>query len=219
MTVSTINQLVIRNLGYQDYQSCWHAMQSFTNARNNETIDEIWLLQHQSIFTLGQNADIKHLKKPSHIPVVHIDRGGQITYHGPGQLIIYTLIDLHRKQWSIRHFIKLLEQAVITLLAQENISGITKDSAPGVYVDAMKLCSIGLRVRRGATFHGLALNVAMDLTPFRAINPCGHIGLKMTQLTDLGVNIDMPTISSRITTILTAQLDYHHWQVVTESLY
>lgn len=177
--------LVVRYLGQQEYLPCWQAMQAFTDQRDEETPDELWLLEHPPIFTLGQSGSLQHVLQAGKVPVLQIDRGGQVTYHGPGQLVAYTLIDIKRKKLSIRQFVTQLEQSVIDLLAQKGIIAEGRCKAPGVYVDNKKICSIGLRVRRGHAFHGLALNVAMDLTPFSYINPCGHAGLEMTQLSEL----------------------------------
>ncbi len=177
--------LTIRWLGQQHYLSCWEKMREFTDAREPHTQDEIWFLEHDRVFTQGQNGKPEHVLNPGSIPVIQTDRGGQITYHGPGQLMVYTLIDLKRKQFTIRQFVTLLEQSVIDLLKHHHIESHAKKEAPGVYVDDKKICSIGLRVRRGSSYHGIAFNVAMDLEPFSRINPCGFSQLQMTQLADL----------------------------------
>jgi len=177
---------VTRHLGRVDYEPTWRAMQRFTDARRADTADEIWFLEHPPVFTLGVNASRAHLLAPGDIPVVQIDRGGQVTYHGPGQLVVYPLIDLKRAGLGIRAFVTALERAVIGLAAMYGISAAGRRSAPGVYVGERKLASIGVRVRRGGAYHGLALNVAMDLEPFGRINPCGYAGLEMTQLAQLG---------------------------------
>ncbi|HEY7962764.1 MAG TPA: lipoyl(octanoyl) transferase LipB [Steroidobacteraceae bacterium] len=177
---------VARHLGRVDYEPTWRAMQRFTDARRADTADEIWFLEHPPVFTLGVNASRAHLLAPGDIPVVQIDRGGQVTYHGPGQLVVYPLIDLKRAGLGIRAFVTALERAVIGLAAMYGISAAGRRSAPGVYVGERKLASIGVRVRRGGAYHGLALNVAMDLEPFGRINPCGYAGLEMTQLAQLG---------------------------------
>src|SRR5579864_3633103 len=177
---------VIRHLGLLDYEPVWRAMQRFTEERSRTTPDEIWFLEHERVFTLGVNASRAHLLAPGDIPVVQIDRGGQVTYHGPGQLVVYPLIDLKRAGLGIRAFVTALERAVIGLAAAYGISAAGRRSAPGVYVGERKLASIGVRVRRGGAYHGLALNVAMDLEPFGRINPCGYAGLEMTQLAQLG---------------------------------
>jgi lipoyl(octanoyl) transferase len=176
----------VRHLGLVEYEPTWRAMQRFTAERSAATPDELWLLEHPPVFTLGVNASRAHLIAPGEIPVVQIDRGGQVTYHGPGQLVVYPLIDLGRAGLSIRAFVSALEQAVVALAAEHGISARGSREAPGVYVGARKLASIGVRVRRGGSYHGLALNVALDLEPFSRINPCGYAGLEMTQLAELG---------------------------------
>ena len=177
---------VIRRLGRVEYQPTWHAMQRFTAERGAATPDEIWLLEHPPVFTLGANASRAHLLAPGDIPVVQIDRGGQVTYHGPGQLVVYPLIDLKRLGLGVRDFVTALERAVIGLAATFGIAAASRRSAPGVYVGDDKLASVGVRVRRQGSYHGLALNVALDLEPFARINPCGYQGLTMTQLSVLG---------------------------------
>jgi lipoyl(octanoyl) transferase len=176
----------VRRLGLVEYEPAWRAMQRFTEERDAATPDEIWFLEHPPVFTLGMNASRAHLLDPGDIPAVQIDRGGQVTYHGPGQLVVYPLVDLKRAGLGVRGFVTALEQAVIALAAGYGIAAQCRRAAPGVYVEGRKLASIGVRVRRGGTYHGLALNVAMDLAPFRRINPCGYPGLEMTQLADLG---------------------------------
>ncbi len=176
----------IRRLGKVEYEPTWRAMQRFTEERGAATPDEIWLLEHPPVFTLGANASRAHLIAPGDIPVVQIDRGGQVTYHGPGQLVVYPLIDLRRAGIGIRDFVCALERAVIDLAGQFGIAAEGRRSAPGVYVAGEKLASVGVRVRRQGSYHGLALNVALDLEPFSRINPCGYQGLKMTQLAALG---------------------------------
>jgi lipoyl(octanoyl) transferase len=177
---------VIRHLGLCEYEPTWRAMQRFTDERDGATQDEIWFLEHPPVFTLGLNASRAHLIAPGEIPVVQVDRGGQVTYHGPGQLVVYPLIDLSRARLGIRAFVTALECAVIELAAQFGILAEGRRDAPGVYVSGRKLASVGVRVRRGASYHGLALNVALDLEPFDRINPCGYQGLRMTQLAELG---------------------------------
>lgn len=177
---------VIRHLGHVDYDSTWHAMQRFTSERTAASADEIWFLEHAPVFTLGMNASRAHLIAPGDIPVLQIDRGGQVTYHGPGQLIVYPLIDLKRAGLGVRDLVTALEAAVINYAAELRITAHCRKNAPGVYVDERKLASLGIRVRRGSSYHGLALNVCMDLEPFERIDPCGYPGLQMTQLADLG---------------------------------
>ncbi len=177
---------VIRQLGRVDYAHTLQAMQRFTDERTAQTPDEIWFLEHFPVFTLGMNASRAHLLAPGDIPVVQVDRGGQVTYHGPGQLVVYPLIDLRRARLGIRDFVTALERAVIELAAASGIQAQCRRGAPGVYVAGEKLASMGVRVRRSGAYHGLALNVNLDLEPFARINPCGYAGLKMTQLSALG---------------------------------
>lgn len=176
----------IRHLGLREYEPTWRAMQRFTDERAPTTPDEIWFLEHPPVFTLGLNASRAHVLAPGDIPVVQVDRGGQVTYHGPGQLVVYPLVDLSRARLGIRDFVMALERAVIGLAAECGIDAECRRDAPGVYVSGRKLASVGVRVRRGASYHGLALNVALDLAPFERINPCGYAGLEMTQLSELG---------------------------------
>jgi len=178
--------LQVRHLGLIEYEPTWRAMQSFTAQRDAATADEIWFLEHPPVFTLGVSASRAHLLAPGDIPVVQIDRGGQVTYHGPGQLVVYPLIDLRRAALGVRDFVSALERAVIDLAADYGIAASARREAPGVYVEGRKLASVGVRVRRGGSYHGLALNVALDLAPFERINPCGYTGLLMTQLSELG---------------------------------
>ncbi|PJG82816.1 lipoyl(octanoyl) transferase LipB [Caviibacterium pharyngocola] len=181
--------IIIRQLGVRDYQEIWHKMQEFTDNRTATTTDEIWLVQHPAVFTQGSAGKPEHLLQRSDIPVVQSDRGGQITYHAPGQQIMYVLIDIKRQKaagrdLNIRQLVTALEQSVVNTLADYGIKSYPKADAPGVYVDGKKICSLGLRIRRGCSFHGLALNVNMDLSPFLMINPCGYAGLEMCQLAD-----------------------------------
>ncbi len=176
--------LIVRWLGQKDYQIVWQDMQQFTNQRNDETTDELWLLEHSPVFTQGQNGKPEHILNAGDIPIVQTDRGGQVTYHGPGQLMAYILMDMKRKKFTVRDLVTRLEQSVIDLLQDQSITAIAKREAPGVYINDKKICSIGLRIRRGATYHGIAFNIAMDLGPFSRIHPCGFSQLKMTQLID-----------------------------------
>jgi lipoyl(octanoyl) transferase len=176
----------IKWLGRVEYEPTWRAMQAFTDKRDSQTPDEIWFLEHPPVFTLGMSGKREHVLAAGDIPVVQVDRGGQVTYHGPGQLVVYPLIDLRRAGFGIRDFVTALERAVIDYVAEFGIGAACRRNAPGVYVDDRKLASVGIRVRRGAAFHGLALNVSLDLEPFRRINPCGYEGLQMTQLAALG---------------------------------
>lgn len=181
-----ISNLVIRDLALQDYQQVWHAMQQFTDQRNESSADQLWLLEHQPVFTQGQAGKEEHLLFPGDIPVVKVDRGGQVTYHGPGQLVVYVLLDLKRRNLGVRALVTMIEQVLVELLAGYQINAYAKADAPGVYVDDAKIASLGLRVRKGCTFHGLALNVNMDLSPFARINPCGYAGMQMIQCKDIG---------------------------------
>jgi len=170
-------------------------MQAFTESRNSETPDEIWFLEHPPVFTLGMNAKPEHVLAPREIPVVQIDRGGQVTYHGPGQLVVYPLLDVRRSSLGVRQLVVALENAVIAMVAQWGVSAIGRRDAPGIYVDGRKLASIGLRIRRGCSYHGLALNVAMDLEPFQRINPCGFRGLEVVDLQSLGVAMSVEAVA------------------------
>ncbi len=182
---------LLRWLGRVDYAPAWREMQAFTDHRAADTPDEVWFLEHEPVFTQGLNGRAEHLIAPGDIPVVGIDRGGQVTYHGPGQLVVYALLDLHRRRIGVRELVVGLENAVIGFAAMHGIEATGRREAPGVYVGARKLASLGLRVRRGCSYHGLALNVDMDLEPFARINPCGMAGLAMTQLADEGFRPDL----------------------------
>lgn len=188
-------QVIIRQLGVQPYDTIWHRMQQFTDQRTAETIDEIWLVQHPPVFTQGQAGKAEHILHKTDIPIVQSDRGGQVTYHGPGQQVMYILVDIKRRKaidklsgsespLSVRDLVTYLEQCVVNTLADYGIKGYPKPDAPGVYIDGKKICSLGLRIRKGCSFHGLAFNIHMDLSPFHAINPCGYAGLEMCQLQD-----------------------------------
>ena len=202
------DQIIVRYLGQQDYQTCWQAMQEFTSQRNEFTPDEIWLLEHLPVFTQGQNGKAEHILNAGNIPVVQVDRGGQVTYHGPGQLVAYTLVDLRRKKFTVRDVVSALEKSVIDCLADFQIEAKAKCSAPGVYVDDKKICSVGLRIRRGCSYHGLALNVAMNLEPFSRINPCGFRELKMAQIRDYQANIDIKSVETKLADYLIKNLGY-----------
>jgi len=183
--------LRVKRPGRIDYRQAWRDMQAFTDARDAHTPDELWLLEHPPVFTLGRNGRDEHLHDPGNIPVIRADRGGQVTYHGPGQLIAYSLLDLRRRRLGVQSLVHSLEQAVIDLLAEHGITGARRNRAPGVYVEDRKIAALGLRDRRGCSFHGLALNVDMDLAPFACIDPCGYEGLEVTQLRDLGVPLNV----------------------------
>jgi lipoyl(octanoyl) transferase len=188
------------------YEPTWRAMQAFTDARGENTSDEIWLLEHPPVFTLGMNARPEHVLAAGDIPIVHIDRGGQVTYHGPGQLVVYPLVDLRRAGLGVRDLVTALENAVIDYAASVGIAAASRRDAPGVYVAGRKLASIGIRVRRHASYHGLALNVAMDLEPFTRINPCGYEGLEMTQLAALGGPRDVAAVAQEFAPVLMRHL-------------
>jgi lipoyl(octanoyl) transferase len=173
--------LHIRHLGQQDYQTVWHAMQAYTDNRDAHSHDELWIVEHSPVFTQGQAGKSEHILNPGDIPVIQVDRGGQVTYHGPGQLVVYPLIDIKRAKLGVRQLVNHIEQSIIDMLAQYDINAYAKADAPGVYVQECKIASLGLRIRKGCSFHGLALNVDMDLAPFRRINPCGYAGLEMVQ--------------------------------------
>ncbi len=200
--------VIIRMLGLQDYTDCWQAMQHFTNNRDESTLDEIWLLEHPPVFTQGQSGKPEHILNPGNIPIVQVDRGGQVTYHGPGQLVAYVLIDLKRKKLNVRSIVSILENSVIACLADYHVTANAKCDAPGVYVDSKKICSVGLRIRRGCSFHGLAFNVNMDLEPFSRINPCGFSELKMTQLAEFTKNPDVAETGKHLLDYLVKNLGY-----------
>lgn len=176
----------LRNLGRQPYEPVWRAMQRFTDGRGEACTDELWLVEHDPVFTLGQAARAEHVLGAGDIPVLHVDRGGQVTYHGPGQLVAYPLLDLRRLKIGVREYVERIEQAVIDTLAEWNIQGARRAGAPGVYVAGAKVAALGIRVRRGCTFHGLAFNIAMDLEPFSRINPCGYAGMQVASVADFG---------------------------------
>ena len=189
---------VVRNLGRVEYEPTWRAMQAFTAQRTPDTPDEIWLLEHPPVYTQGQAGKPEHLLAATEIPVVPIDRGGQITYHGPGQVVAYVLVDLRRRGYGIRELVTRMEQAVIDLLSTHEVAAVRRMGAPGVYVDGAKVAALGLRVKHGCTYHGLALNVDMDLGPFAAINPCGYAGLQVTQCRDLGLTESLPRLEQTL---------------------
>lgn len=187
-----------RHLGIQDYECIWRAMQQFAVDRTPETADEIWIVEHRPVYTLGLNGKREHLLNTGSIPVIHTDRGGQVTYHGPGQLVVYPLLDLQRLNLGVRQLVTLLEQAMIETLARYGISANSKSDAPGVYVDGKKIGSIGLRIKKNASYHGLSLNNQIDLSPFNHINTCGYPGLEVTRLPDLGVTVSNTDLASTL---------------------
>ncbi len=189
--------LLVRDLGRADYGLCWTAMREFSVARGPTSDDELWTVQHPAVFTLGRAGKPEHILAAGDIPVVHSDRGGQVTYHGPGQLVVYTLLDTHRLHLGPRELVRRLEQGVIDALAEFDISAQRRAGAPGVYVEDAKVAALGLRLRNGMSYHGLALNVDLDLEPFLRINPCGYAGLRVTRLADLGVALDCAAVTPR----------------------
>lgn len=198
-----------RELGQVAYQPTWHAMQQFTDSRDPETTDEIWLLEHPPVFTQGQAGKAEHVLFPGDIPVVQVDRGGQVTYHGPGQLVAYLMLDVRRSKLGVRDLVTRIEQSLLALLASYGVTAYTKADAPGVYVGDAKIASLGLRIRNGRSFHGLALNVDMDLSPFQRINPCGYAGMAMTQLVDLvDAPLEFTEVRARLRDQLVKHLDY-----------
>lgn len=201
-----LNNLIVRELGLNDYQNVWDDMRSFNEQRNDATPDEIWIVEHPPVFTLGLNGKPEHIIDPHDIPVIQCDRGGQVTYHGPGQLVAYILMDLQRRHWGVKKLVNRLEQAVIDLLAIYAIDANRKVDAPGVYIAGAKIAALGLRVRRGCSYHGVSFNVDMDLTPFSYINPCGYEGLMSTQLKNLIPDIDIELVRRQFLTHLTQQL-------------
>ncbi|MGO9424448.1 MAG: lipoyl(octanoyl) transferase LipB [Steroidobacteraceae bacterium] len=206
----------IRCLGLVPYESTWCAMQRFTDERDASTRDEIWFLEHPPVFTLGLNASREHVKSAGAIPVVQSDRGGQVTYHGPGQLVVYPLIDLRRRALGVRQLVVALENAVIAYAAELGIAAHGSRQAPGVYVGGAKLASIGLRIRRGASYHGLALNVSTDLEPFERINVCGYPGLAVTRLADLCGGCDVGSAATGLLPHLLGQLGFAHSAISTD---
>ena len=192
----------VRRLGRVDYEPTWRAMQAYTARRDDASADELWLLEHPPVFTLGQAGKPEHLLRDIGVPVVKIDRGGQVTYHGPGQLVAYLLLDLARRRLKVRELVTLMEQALIDLLGDNGIVGERLAGAPGVYVKGAKIGALGLRVKNGCCYHGLSLNVNMDLTPFTAINPCGYSGLKVTQLADFGIADTVDAVGERLVGVL-----------------
>lgn len=198
--------IVFKNLGLRSYRPVWHEMQEFTDQRDAKTDDEIWLLEHPPVYTVGMNGDMAHVLKPDDTPVIRIDRGGQATYHGPGQLVVYPLIDLRRRKMGVRDLIRGLERAVIETLAEYGIEAAGRVDAPGVYVVGKKIASLGLRIRKGCSYHGLAFNIAMNLEPFSRINPCGFSNLEVTMLSALNGPSDLASVSANLVPRLRANL-------------
>lgn len=206
-TRSVPDRLLLRRLGLAEYRPVWQAMRAFTDARDDATADELWLVQHPPVFTQGQAGKPEHILAPGDIPVVQVDRGGQVTYHGPGQIVAYPLIDIGRRDIGVRDFVHRLEEAIVRVLAGYGVSGERIEGAPGIYVDGKKIASIGLRVRKGRVYHGLAFNIDMDLEPFARINPCGYAGLQVTQLSALA-EVNLPGVEERLVAELMNQMSY-----------
>ncbi|MDF0752266.1 lipoyl(octanoyl) transferase LipB [Marinobacter sp. 71-i] len=201
-----MDELIVRTLGEEPYLETWEAMKSFTASRDASTPDELWLLEHPRVYTQGQAGKAEHILAPGDIPVIQVDRGGQVTYHGPGQLVVYLMIDLTRHRLGIRSLVDVIEQAIVRTLAGLGVSAAPRPDAPGVYVEEAKIASLGLRVRRGCSFHGLALNVAMDMEPFRRINPCGYAGMAMCQVSDFVPGATVADLASTLSDELIAGL-------------
>jgi lipoyl(octanoyl) transferase len=210
------DSIVVRPLGLRDYEPVWRGMQRFTDSRTSQSLDELWFTEHPPVFTLGLNASRDHLLAPGDIPVLQVDRGGQVTYHGPGQLMIYPLIDLKRARLGVRDLVTALEQTAVELLAEFDIAAASRKDAPGVYVGGRKVASVGLRVRRGASYHGMALNMDLDLEPFSRINPCGFSGLEVTDLAALGVSESATEIEARVQRLLLRQLRMSDRKIVDD---
>ena len=202
--------LLVKQLGRVEYEPTWQAMMAFTSARQAETPDELWIVEHPPVYTLGQAGKPEHILQDVGIPIVKIDRGGQVTYHGPGQVVIYLLLDLARRKIKVRELVTAIEQAVIDFLAHYGITAERRDGAPGVYVGDAKIAALGLNIKNGCSYHGLALNVDMDLYPFTAINPCGYAGLKVTQTRDLGIPLSAHEAGEQLSQHLLQQLDKQH---------
>ncbi|CAK2487730.1 lipoyl(octanoyl) transferase [Vibrio crassostreae] len=202
------NKLIVKKLGRQDYEPVWKAMHKFTDERTEEDVDQIWLVEHNPVFTQGQAGKAEHVLNAGDIPVIQSDRGGQVTYHGPGQLVAYFLINIRRKKFGVRDLVTHIENLVINTLKAYNIDSAARPDAPGVYVDGKKICSLGLRIRRGCSFHGLALNVDMDLSPFLRINPCGYQGMEMAQVSQLGGPSELEDVEQQLIQELVDLLGY-----------
>jgi lipoyl(octanoyl) transferase len=206
------DKLIVRQLGERDYVPVWQEMQAFTLAREASSADEVWLVQHPAVFTQGLNGKPEHVINPGDIPLVQVDRGGQVTYHGPGQIVAYTLIDINRRGWGVRQLVTAIENTVIALLGDYGLDAYARSDAPGVYVSLeqqdAKLASLGLRIKRGKSYHGLSLNVDMDLSPFACIHPCGYEGLKVTQLSDLAEYESLDKVALRLITHFQQYLGY-----------
>ncbi|MEZ5442627.1 MAG: lipoyl(octanoyl) transferase LipB [Lysobacterales bacterium] len=209
--------LQVHDLGRQAYEPVWRAMSAYTDERGPDSPDQLWLVEHEPVFTQGQAGKAEHVLAAGDIPVVQVDRGGQVTYHGPGQLVAYPLLDLRRLKIGVRQLVEGLEQAVIDTLGVWGIDGQRRDGAPGVYVGGRKIMALGLRVRRGCSFHGLAFNVAMDLSPYARINPCGFTGLQITQVSELGGPDTLPAVAAELLPRLASALGFTGWESVEGS--
>lgn len=204
--------LHIRDLGRQEYEPVWKDMQAFTANRDDETSDELWIVEHPPVFTLGLNGKREHLLNPDDIPVIPVDRGGQVTYHGPGQVVMYTLLDLNRLGIGVKELVQKIEQAIINLLADYEIEAHARHDAPGVYVGDAKIAALGLRIKKGRSYHGLSFNVDMELEPFLRINPCGYAGMPVTQFVDVKPGVDTSVLVQQLTEHLTTILGYNNVQ-------
>ncbi|UJR62655.1 lipoyl(octanoyl) transferase LipB [Dickeya zeae] len=207
-TLTARNTIIVRQLGMQPYEPVSQAMHTFTEQRDSRSADELWLVQHLPVFTQGQAGKAEHVLMPGDIPVIQSDRGGQVTYHGPGQQVMYVLIDIKRRKVGVRQLVTAIENTVINTLAHYAVEAHARPDAPGVYVGERKICSLGLRIRHGCSFHGLALNIAMDLSPFLRINPCGYAGMSMTQLSELVPGTTVADTAPVMVNAFMAQLDY-----------
>ena len=203
-----VSDLLVRRLGLMEYEPVWRAMQNFTDQRDANTADELWLVEHPPVFTQGQAGRAEHVLAPGDIPVIQVDRGGQVTYHGPGQIVAYPLIDISRSQMGVRALVSGIEQAIIDVLKSYGVDAQLKAGAPGVYIDGVKIASLGLRIRRGKSFHGLAFNINMDLEPFQRINPCGYEGLQVTNLSAFA-DVSMTEVEDRLIAGLSQVLGYN----------
>ena len=208
MSMKSTDGLIVRALGVKAYERVWKAMTCFTDRRDETTADEVWMVEHPPVFTQGQAGRAEHIHAAGEIPVVQVDRGGQVTYHGPGQQIAYLLLDIRRLKFGVRAMVGTIEQAIIATLAEWNMSAQARSDAPGVYIDGAKIAALGLRIRRGCSFHGLALNVNVNLEPFSRINPCGYQGMQVTRMSDLADNVRADEVATTLTEQLARQFGY-----------
>ncbi|TRW49407.1 lipoyl(octanoyl) transferase LipB [Aliidiomarina halalkaliphila] len=210
-----MNKLIIRELHNMPYEPVWRAMQAFTDERNESAADELWVVEHPPVFTQGQAGKEEHLLAPGDIPVVPVDRGGQVTYHGPGQLVVYFMLDIRRRKMGVRELVTAIENTIVDVLAEYGVKAAPRPDAPGVYIGPEKVCSLGLRIRRGCSFHGLALNVNMDLSPFQRINPCGYAGMIMTQTASHGGPTSVAEAATKVTATFAQLLSYSEIEATT----